>query len=181
MNLLTANQMMWIAFTVGSSAPIIFYVLYKYGYLSKRIFRLFIIGICIGLLWEIPFGLTGESFHLILVDWPIDIPLARNINYAFLDSLIFLMGIFFCNIILKNDDYLEKFNSKALLIMIVWGSVSEFLIDLNCNGKLWLFIENWYNPVFITINGNNMTMIPQLIWLIAPFLYYISILRFSIK
>jgi hypothetical protein len=106
MNLLTANQMMWIAFTVGSSAPIIFYVLYKYGYLSKRIFRLFIIGICIGLLWEIPFGLTGESFHLILVDWPIDIPLARNINYAFLDSLIFLIGIFFCNIILKNDDYL---------------------------------------------------------------------------
>ena len=91
------------------------------------------------------------------------------------------MGIFFCNIILKNDDYLEKFNSKALLIMIVWGSVSEFLIDLNCNGKLWLFIENWYNPVFITINGNNMTMIPQLIWLIAPFLYYISILRFSVK
>ena len=61
MNLLTANQMMWIAFTVGSSAPIIFYVLYKYGYLSKRIFRLFIIGIGIGvgLLWEIPFGLTG--------------------------------------------------------------------------------------------------------------------------
>ena len=91
------------------------------------------------------------------------------------------MGIFFCNIILKNDDYLEKFNSKALLIMIVWGSVSEFLIDLNCNGKLWLFIENWYNPVFITINGNNMTMIPQLIWLIAPLLYYISILRFSVK
>ena len=98
MNLLTANQMMWIAFTVGSLAPIIFYVLYKYGSLSKRIFRLFIIGICVGLLWEIPFGLTGESFHLILVDWPIDIPLARNINYAFLDSLIFLMGIFFCNI-----------------------------------------------------------------------------------
>ncbi len=47
--------------------------------------------------------------------------------------------------------------------MIIWGSISEFLVDLNGNGKLWLFIDNWYNPVFITINGNGLTIIPQLI------------------
>jgi hypothetical protein len=61
--------------------------------------------------------------------------------------------------------------------MIVWGSISEFLIDLNCNGKLWLFLENWYNPVFVSINGNNMTLIPQLIWLVAPIIYYLTVLK----
>jgi len=177
MNFLTANQMMWIAFIVGSSSPIIFFLLYQLGYISKKIITLFIIGICVGFTWEIPFALAGESFHLILVDWPIDLPLARNINYAFLDSLIFLIGIFFCNTILKDTNYLNQFNAKALLIMIVWGSISEFLIDLNCNGELWLFLDNWYNPTFISINGNNMTIIPQLIWLIAPVIYYLTVLK----
>jgi hypothetical protein len=176
-NFLTANQMMWTAFIVGSSSPIIFFLLYQLGYISKKIIALFIIGVCVGFSWEIPFAFAGESFHLILVDWPIDLPLARNMNYAFLDSLIFLIGIFLCNKILKNDDYLYTFNTKALLIMIVWGSISEFLIDLNCNGKLWLFLENWYNPVFVSINGNNMTLIPQLIWLVAPIIYYLTVLK----
>lgn len=175
---LTANQIMWTAFIVGSSSPIIFFLLYKLGYVSKKIITLFIIGICVGLTWEIPFALAGDSFHLILVDWPIDFPLVRNINYAFLDSLIFLIGIFLCNKILKSDSYLYTFNSNALLIMIIWGSISEFLVDLNCSGKLWIFLENWYNPVFISISGKDMTLIPQLIWLIAPIVYYLSILRF---
>jgi len=133
---LAANQIMWTAFIIGSSSPIIFFLLYKMGYVSKKIITLFIIGICVGLTWEIPFALAGDSFHLILVDWPIDLPLVRNINYAFLDSLIFLIGIFLCNTILKSDSYLYTFNSNALLIMIIWGSISEFLVDLNCSGKL---------------------------------------------
>ena len=136
-----------------------------------------LLGICVGLTWEIAFALAGDSFHLILVDWPIDLPLVRNINYAFLDSLIFLIGIFLCNTILKSDSYLYTFNSNALLIMIIWGSISEFLVDLNCSGKLWVFLENWYNPVFITINGNNLTILPQLIWLVAPIVYYFAVLR----
>ena len=67
--------------------------------------------------------------------------------------------------------------STALFIMILWGGFSEFLVDLNGNGKLWLFIENWYNPVFITINNNSLTIIPQLIWFVAPILYYFTVLK----
>lgn len=88
MDLFSANQMMWAAFIIGNSAPIIFSILYYFGFISKM-FQLFIIGILIGFLWEIPFGLAGDSFHLILINWPIDIPLARNITYSFIDlSLI---------------------------------------------------------------------------------------------
>ena len=71
----------------------------------------------------------------------------------------------------------SKHVATALLIMIIWGSFSEFLVDLNGNGKLWLFIENWYNPVFITINDNGLTIIPQLIWFVAPILYYFTVLK----
>ena len=180
MDLFSANQMMWAAFIIGNSAPIIFFILYYFGFISKM-FQLFIIGILIGFLWEIPFGLAGDSFHLILINWPIDIPLARNITYSFIDSLIFLIGVFLARLVLKDFNFLYQFNYKALAVMVIWGSFSEFLIDLNGNGKLWLFIENWYNPVFISINNNDLTIIPQLIWLFAPILYYLAILKCAKK
>ena len=177
MNLFSANQLMWVAFIVGNSAPLFFIVLYKTKKISRELFNLYFLGVLLGLTWEIPFALAGESFHLILIDWPIDLPLVRNITYSFIDGLIFLAGVFLSKAFLKKKQFLYNYNSTALLIMILWGSFSEFFVDLNGNGKLWLFIENWYNPVFITINDNSLTIIPQLIWFVAPILYYFTVLK----
>jgi hypothetical protein len=55
MNFLTAHQTMWTAFIVGSSSPIILFFLYQFGYVSKKIIALFIMGICVGFV-----GLCGE-------------------------------------------------------------------------------------------------------------------------
>ena len=166
MDLFSANQLMWAAFIVGNSAPVIFFILYYYQKITAELFKLYFFGVLVGLTWEIPFALAGKTFHLILIDWPINLPLVRNISYSFIDGLIFIVGIFLAKAFLKNKEFLYTFNSTALLIMIIWGSISEFLVDLNGNGKLWLFIDNWYNPVFITINGNGLTIIPQLLSLI---------------
>ena len=177
MDILSANQMMWVAFVIGHTAPLVFIALQYFKYISREIFSLYFLGVLVGLTWEILFSLAGKSFHLILIDWPIDLPLVRNIAYSFIDGLIFIIGVYLSQIFLKSRDFLYKFNLNALLIMILWGSFSEFLVDLNGNGKLWLFIDNWYNPVFITINGNGLTIIPQLIWFVAPIVYYFSILK----
>lgn len=177
MDILSANQMMWTAFTVGHITPVIFSLMYYYSIISKEVIFFYFLGVLVGLTWEIPFALAGKSFHLILIDWPINLPLARNIAYSFIDGLIFIIGVYLAKVFLKNKNFLYSFNTKALLIMIIWGSFSEFLVDLNGNGKLWFFIENWYNPIFITINGNGLTIIPQLIWFIAPIIYYLSILK----
>ena len=154
MDLFSANQLMWAAFIIGNSLPFFFIIFYKAQKISSELFTLYFLGVLVGLTWEIPFALAGKSFHLILIDWPIDLPLVRNITYSFIDGLIFIVGILLAKVFLKNKNFLYEFDAKALSIMIIWGSVSEFLVDLNGNGKLWLFIDNWYNPVFITINGN---------------------------
>mgnify|MGYP001328040777 FL=1 len=179
MDLFSANQLMWAAFIIGNSAPFFFIIFYKAQKISSELFTLYFLGVLVGLTWEIPFSLAGKSFHLILIDWPIDLPLVRNITYSFIDGLIFIVGILLAKVFLKNKNFLYKFNFKALSIMVIWGSVSEFLVDLNGNGKLWLFIDNWYNPVFITINGNGLTIIPQLIWFLAPIVYYFVILNYK--
>ena len=179
MDLFSANQLMWAAFIIGNCTPFLFIIFYKAQKISSEIFTLYFLGVLVGLTWEIPFALAGKSFHLILIDWPINLPLVRNITYSFIDGLIFIIGIFLVKAILKNENFLYEFNVKALSIMIIWGSISEFLVDLNGNGKLWLFIDNWYNPVFVTINGNNLTIIPQLIWFVAPIVYYVVILNYK--
>ena len=181
MDLFTANQLMWAAFIIGNSAPLLFIILLKTEKISREFFNLYFLGVLVGLSWEIPFALAGKSFHLILIDWQIDFPLVRNITYSFIDGLIFIVGVLLAKAYLKNKHFLYKFNSTALLIMIIWGSFSEFLVDLNGNGKLWLFLENWYNPVFITINDNGLTIIPQLIWFIAPIVYYLTVLKYLSK
>ena len=181
MDLFTANQLMWAAFIIGNSAPLLFIILLKTEKISREFFNLYFLGVLVGLTWEIPFALAGKSFHLILIDWPIDFPLVRNITYSFIDGLIFIVGVLLAKAYLKNKHFLYKFNLTALLIMIIWGSFSEFLVDLNGNGKLWLFLENWYNPVFITINDNGLTIIPQLIWFIAPIVYYFTVLKYLSK
>ena len=148
MDLFSANQLMWAAFIIGNSLPFFFIIFYKAQKISSELFTLYFLGVLVGLTWEIPFALAGKSFHLILIDWPIDLPLVRNITYSFIDGLIFIVGILLAKVFLKNKNFLYEFDAKALSIMIIWGSVSEFLVDLNGNGKLWLFIDNWYNPVY---------------------------------
>ena len=80
MDLFSANQLMWAAFIVGNSAPVIFFILYYYQKITAELFKLYFLGVLVGLTWEIPFALAGKSFHLILIDWPINLPLVRNIT-----------------------------------------------------------------------------------------------------
>tara|TARA_X000000950_G_scaffold108501_1_gene136852 strand:+ start:2090 stop:2350 length:261 start_codon:yes stop_codon:yes gene_type:complete len=77
MDLFSANQLMWAAFIIGNSAPLFFVTLYKTQKISRELFNLYFLGVLVGLTWEIPFALAGKSFHLILIDWPIDLPLSE--------------------------------------------------------------------------------------------------------
>ena len=107
MDLFSANQLMWAAFIVGNSTPVIFFILYYYQKITAELFKLYFLGVLVGLTWEIPFALAGKSFHLILIDWPINLPLVRNITYSFIDGLIFIVGIFLAKAFLKNKEFVD--------------------------------------------------------------------------
>ena len=51
MDLFSANQLMWTAFIVGNSAPLVFFLFYKYRIISKELFNLYFLGVLIGLRW----------------------------------------------------------------------------------------------------------------------------------
>ena len=59
MDLFTANQLMWAAFIIGNSTPLLFIILLKTEKISREFFNLYFVGVLVGLTWEIPFALAG--------------------------------------------------------------------------------------------------------------------------
>ena len=56
--------------------------------------------------------------------------------------------------------------------MWAWGVGSEFVVELLGNGVIWRYELQYWNPVWITLNGRMYTLLPQFIWTIAPIVFY---------
>lgn len=58
--------------------------------------------------------------------------------------------------------------------MIIYGQISELIVELTSTlSEAWEYIEYWWNPRLFIFNGYNITLLPQLIWLTAPIIFYI--------
>jgi hypothetical protein len=61
--------------------------------------------------------------------------------------------------------------------MVLWGQLSELAVELvGSNGALWEYQGTWYNPVLFRVNDYNITLLPQLVWLAAPVVFYFAAL-----
>ena len=47
MDLFSANQLMWAAFIIGNSTPLLFITLYKTQKISRELFNLYFLGLAI--------------------------------------------------------------------------------------------------------------------------------------
>jgi len=58
--------------------------------------------------------------------------------------------------------------------MLIWGQLSELSVELiSTFSNIWEYIEYWWNPVLFVYNGHNITLLSQLIWFVAPIVFYI--------
>jgi len=123
-------------------------------------------GVFIGTLWEIPFGLAGNSFLVSKFDNPLGFGV--HILHSFWDSMIFLFGMYFIHIKNKN----KRSGHLQLLLLTLWGLFQEFIVELLFNNKYWYYrTDNKYNSVIFTIKGVSYTCIPYLVWIFCPILY----------
>ena len=45
----------------------------------------------------------------------------------------------------------------------------------------WEYNPSWWNPSLFLFNGRHITLVPQLIWLAAPVLFYLAALKIKKK
>lgn len=155
---------------VDATVPILFSIgMLGARYLNKithSLFLTYLFGTCIGAMWEIPFGIAGDSFLIAKFDNPLGFGV--HILHSFWDSIIFLFGMYFIHY--RNDN--KWGGLKQLGLLTLWGIIQEFFVELMYNNKYWYYkIDNKYNPVVFTIHGTSYTCVPFLVWIMFPILY----------
>ncbi len=168
----------WADIALGASVPLATGALYFAGRIEQRHVWMMAWGFAVGSTWEFPNYFFGETYHTIRTPWPMPL-ITLNLWHAFWDAGLFIVGYWLCLWILRTPDCATRFRGAELLIMWLWGVVQEFVVELLGNGVIWEYHVLDWNPVWLTIGGQNYTLVPQLIWAIAPVVYYLGVIRIN--
>jgi hypothetical protein len=182
---LLKNNFYWIDFSIGTAIPLVVLGLRLRGRISRFVWRLFWLGTALGLTWELPLSLLNaySATH----------PAARFIQplpthfsvlivlHSFWDGGLFLVGVW-----LAAKSYpgrwFERFRLGELLVLLLWGQASELAVELlSTFNHGWAYIPYWWNPSLFRFSGSDITLLPQLIWLAAPVVFYLIALRLKPK
>lgn len=161
---------------IALSIPLFVFYHYRRGRFSRAIWYMYWVGVAIGMIWEIGFYLVGPEFsdnpaYLILTELPFPL-IVLPLVHTLWDGGLFLVGVWLIYLLLK-PPHLTRFRWSELGIMVFWGQVSELAVELIAVGtRSWVYTEQLWNPVLFTFKGLDITLAPQLVWLMAPIVYY---------
>lgn len=161
---------------VGFLSPVIFYFLYRKGWIDRFVWHFFWFGVVVGLTWEIPiFVLSAESTSLPIITWvrPLPTPyLVFLVCHALWDGLIFVIGIWLVYGSCR-EPWFMRFRWPEFLVFLVWGQVSELLVELSSTlNDGWVYLPHWWNPSIFQVNGHPVTWLLQIVWAVASIGYY---------
>ena len=159
--------------------PIIIVIVWLYLTLSKTIppemSALWVIAFFLGLTWEMTFRFMGDKWMKIKKPEIKKLPkVVYAISHALQDSVLFMIGVLLAWLLLgRNTKIFCNYNFIVLFIFIAWGFFQEFIIELAYNGDVWEYTPNKFNPTVWSRNGIHYTLVPYLVWIIAPIIFWI--------
>ena len=182
------GEFYWFVYFSGIIICITVFMLYKTNYIDNFTWYLYWIGFAIGLCWEIPLSIADDYSPYppvtYLASAPFPLPfstIAIMITTSLWDGGLFLLGLIFVKILCPEPHY-NRFKGKELGVLIVYGQASELMVELiSTTSGGWEYNVYWWNPLLFIFNGHNITLLPQLIWLIAPIIYYFLIIKLKLK
>jgi hypothetical protein len=174
----------WMVWIIGFLICIGVVILYKLNKVDMFIFKLFWIGCLIGMTWELPLSLANvfsiyppASF---ITPLPISVPFSTLmiiITHSFWDGALFLLGMGFVKILCKKEHFVS-FKMCELGIFLLYGQISELIVELaSTYSNAWEYNAYLWNPLLFVFNRHNITLLPQLIWLVAPVIFYYFVLK----
>ncbi|MBU3915998.1 hypothetical protein KKA14_10730, partial [bacterium] len=168
----------WADITISLAIPITTIFLYYSGRIQRKHLWLMIWGFAVGSTWEFAFYFLGDTLHAMHVKWPMPI-ITLHLLHTFWDAGLFIVGYWLCLLILGTQNCCKTFRWIELTIMLLWGVGQEFVVELLGNGVIWEYKVQSWNPTWITIGEQGYTLLPQLIWAVAPIVYYLGFVRIN--
>jgi hypothetical protein len=163
---------------IATAIPLVTAVLYFSGRIQLRHVGLMAWGFAVGSTWEFTFYFLGDTIHTMHTEWPLPI-VTLHLLHTFWDAGLFMVGYWLCLSILKTTDCCTRFRWSELGIMLLWGAGQEFVVELMGNGVIWEYRVYDWNPVWLTVGEQGYTVLPQLIWVVAPIIYYLGFIRIN--
>lgn len=171
-------ELAWADMAVGFGIPLLTAVLYYSGRIKAVHCWLMVWGFVVGSTWEFAFYFLGDSIHTMKIDWPLP-RITLHLSHTFWDAGLFIVGFWLCQAILGRADCCTRFRWIELSIMLLWGGAQEFVVELMGNGVIWEYRVYSWNPEWLRIGDQGYTVLPQLIWVIAPIVYYLGVIRIN--
>ena len=130
---------------------------------GRRGRRAFAAGVGVGLLWEAPFYALKQRPDPVYTDvqpWPLP-PLTQPAVHALWDGGLLLVGRLLA-------ERLAATPAGRLAVATAWGAGQELVAELVGNGRVWQWQERPYNPALFRRGDVAYTLLPQLVWTLAP-------------
>ena len=178
---MTPEIFYWTDLGIALFIPVFVIYLRTIHKISDFSWRMFWIGCFIGALWEIPFYFIGPHYSdapLYVLETPPPYPLVLlHVVHCFWDGALLMIGVLLV-FWLSRWPHFERFKWTELLILLVWGGVQELAVELASTwSSAWSYVPQWWNPTMFQFRGEDITLIPQLIWVAAPVLFYLIALQ----
>ncbi len=165
---------------IGLAIPLVTASLYFSRRIQSRHLYLMAWGFAVGSTWEFAFYLLGDTLHTVIVDWPMPI-ITLHLSHTFWDAGLFIIGYWLCMLILKSPDCCTHFRWIELTIMWLWGGGQAIVVEVLGNGVIWEYKVLSWNPVWLTVGGQSYTLLIQVIWMLAPVVYYLGVIQINKK
>lgn len=129
------------------------------------------------------FVLSAEDTGVPVLEWVRPPPvhyLVLMVSHTLWDGGLFLIGVWLVQRLCRAPAF-QKFSWREQAVLLIYGQVSELLVELSSTmNDGWVFITGyWWNPTIFWFNGHPITLMPQLVWLAAPVVFYLAALTLN--
>ncbi|MCP4763435.1 MAG: hypothetical protein GY870_16805 [archaeon] len=180
-----------IDYTIATSILILVIVLYVTKKINVFTWKLYWLGCLLGLCWELPMVLNTRFGVYPTCIYHTPLPFSEYflvgeiiiiILHSFWDGGLFLVGVFLVNLLCKKPTF-EKFKGKELGIQLIWGQASELTVELlSTFSNAWEYTDiGGWNIELFKFNGHSIRIWAQIIWFIAPIVFYYLAIKIKVK
>ncbi|MCB9487712.1 MAG: hypothetical protein H6684_03150 [Deltaproteobacteria bacterium] len=166
---------------IGYGFPVGLIALYAFKKIPAKILKLFGLGALIGLTWEVPIFVLSARTSMPVIVWVRELPahyLVFMIGHTLWDGAIFLVGALLAGVVGKKR-FLQGFQWGELAVLAAWGQVTALLVELSSvTNRAWVYVEGyWWNPTFARVGDYPLTLLMQVVWFVAPVVFYLAAIR----
>lgn len=180
------SEVLYVADAFAALAFLFFFIWMRTrGSAGRERWRMFLAGSFLGATWEIGFYFLGPRYsstplYVFRTNPPFP-PIILNILHCFWDGALFMVGVALVRRFLQPPHFVT-FRRSELGILLGWGMAQEVVVELlSLGGSLWAYQARWYNPGLFEVNGEPFTLLPLLVWVVAPVAFYPVALRIARK